>query len=207
MVKFGNIKGANKDLGRANRFNVFSLLSGVSLQQEGQWRAGGGHLSPWSVENNGQSPCPALGSPPEIQAHRSRKAHQADGVCLSTGHSGPGEMGLGSLETRRMRGWHLQPPCSQAQRHWARPFGEEHRDRTTHCSSNSQAGRQEIARYKGKVIYSEVAQTLEQVCREAVQSPCLEIQKAHLAKRPMSMWTLARGGIRDLQGPFLLTFL
>lgn len=103
--------------------------------------------------------------------------------------------------------WHLQPPSSQAQRHWARPFGEEHRDRTTHCSSNRQAGRQEIARYKSKVIYSEVAQTLEQVPREAVQSPFLEIQKAHLAKRPMNMWTLARGGIRDLQGPFLLTFL
>lgn len=80
MVKFGNIKEANKDLGRANRFNVFSSLSGVFLQQEGQWCAGGGHLSPWSMENNAQSSCPALGSSPEIQAHRTREAHQTDGA-------------------------------------------------------------------------------------------------------------------------------
>lgn len=49
---------------------------------------------------------------------------------------------------------------------------------TVPACGNSQGGRQEIVRYK--MIYSEVDQTLEQVPREVMQSPSLEVQKAHL---------------------------
>lgn len=103
---------------------------------------------------------------------------------MSAAHPGPGGTALGSLEREGQGDTWLAPAASQ---HRARPFSEEHWDRTQGqdntapiCGS-SQAGRQEIVGYKDKIIYSEVDQTLEQVHREVMQSPSVEIQKAHLA--------------------------
>lgn len=119
MVKFGNIKAANRDLGRENKFNVFSLLGGVSLQQEGRWRSGPRTRPaalrkeltsplPQTAANHGQSRV-QLWDPHHREQGQLMETHQADGV-LDTAHAGPGEPP--DEEDKGMDAW-LAPAASQ----------------------------------------------------------------------------------------------
>lgn len=206
MVKFGNIRGANKDLGRENKFNVFSLLSGVSLQHEGRWRsgpharpAGRGReatspLGPW--EYNGQ-PRVQLWDPHHrtdmgtLEHGQLMETHQADWVFEFRTHRHWGNWLWAALGQEGQGDTRLPPAASQQQSTETTEPDPSQRNtgtgqHTLPACGNSQARRQEIVRFKDKVIYSEVDQTLVQVAREVVQSPSLEMQKAHLDKRPVS---------------------
>lgn len=214
MVKFGNVKGANKGLGRESKLSVFSWLVSWCVLAAGRTDngglgltrpagLGGGHPSVHGKHS--QSLCPALGSPPGKRYRHKEQDQLMDWVFECSTPRARGNCS-GQPWEGRTRG-HMAGTCSlPAQRHWARACAEEHGDRTTPLLSGAAARLGDRRLLGTRILFTLRLIKHWSRCPEKLWSLHLwRYKKLIWPKGPWAHEPSARGGIRDLQGPFLLT--